>query len=475
MTIHHPQPARAAGRADGMGLNGQYHEFIASKVLMASPCGFEADIDTPHLFEWQALIVQWALGRGKAAVFADTGLGKTRIQLVWANAVANETQGNVLILAPLGVVGQTSEEARRIGIAVTSCRRQEDAQSGINITNYETLHNFDPSQFTGVVLDESSRIKSFDSKTRQTIIGSFADTPYKLACTATPAPNDHMELGNHAEFVNAMTRAEMLAMFFVHDGGQTSQWRLKGHARNEFWRWVASWAVAVKRPSQLGFDDAGYDLPPLNARHHAVAGKYQNGSLFNVAQGLTEQRKARRASLADRVGKAVDLVRTEPNESWVLWCELNDEADALTAELPEAIEVRGSQSPDEKEHLLKAFSSGAAKVLVSKPSICGHGLNWQHCARTAFIGVGHSFEMYYQAIRRFWRFGQQRPVDVHLIYSESELEVYENLMRKAKEAEHMTEQMVKHMSLYGLSLEARRKDIYNPQERMVIPPWLSTA
>lgn len=450
-----------------------YTEFLQHKLVTAPAAGFTTQLDTPHLFNWQARIVEWALRRGTACVFADTGLGKTRMLLTWADEVATHTNGRVLVLAPLGVVQQTTAEGKAIGITATPSR--DGTTHRITVANYERLHHFNPSDFTGVVLDESSRIKNYDSKTRDQIIEAFRDTPYKLACTATPAPNDHMELGNHAEFVGAMTRPEMLAMFFVHDGSRTSQWRLKGHARREFWRWVSTWAVAIKRPSDLGYSNEGLQLPELHVTEHPIAGAHVGEGLFGMASGIQEERQARRESLNDRVARIAELVAAEPTEPWVIWCDLNDESTALTAAIPGAVELTGSDTPDEKEAKLEAFTQHGG-VLVTKPSIAGFGLNWQHCARTAFCGIGHSFEQYYQAVRRFWRFGQKRPVNVHLVYSEAELAVIENLRRKEREAEEMTAGMVQLMTehLDLAHFQPRETTTYEPGAAMELPEWLQS-
>lgn len=464
-----------------------YHDFIATKRKFTPDAGFDATVDSEHLFPFQRDIVRWALRKGRAAVFADTGLGKSRIQIEWAAQVVDYTDGNVLILAPLAVAQQTVAEAHKIGIDhIKYCRRQEDAEGGITITNYEMLEHFDASHFVGVVLDESSRIKSYDSKTRDQVLSAFARTPYRLACTATPAPNDYMELGNHAEFVGAMTRLEMLAMYFVHDGGDTAKWRLKGHAQSRFWEWVATWAVACRKPSDLGYADDGYDLPPLNFHERIInidASQLIEGgqvAMFYEANTLTDQRRARKASMDDRVQMAVDLVSAEPHEQWVVWCELNDESAALSNALSAAgilnvVEVTGSDPIAHKEAAMMGFVSGSVQVLVSKASICGFGMNWQNCARTIFVGVSHSFEMTYQAIRRFWRFGQQRPVDVYLIYSDAEGAVARNLRRKEADAEAMQDAMVGQMrevNAYGLRNRPVVKAEYRPERNMEIPVWL---
>lgn len=460
-----------------------YHEFIATKRKSIPDAGFDATVKSAHLFPFQRRIVAMALRKGRFAIFADTGLGKTRMQLTWAKAVVKHTGRNVLILAPLAVAQQTIAEAHRIGIhEIAYCRHQEEVQRGITITNYEMLEHFDPSQFVGVVLDESSRIKSYDSKTRDQVLSAFAHTPYRLACTATPAPNDYMELGNHAEFVGAMTRLEMLAMYFTHDGGETSKWRLKGHAQGKFWEFVATWAIAVRKPSDMGYDDSRYDLPPLNLHERIVAvdpdGLVQGqGMLFYEAQTLNDQRAARKASTPERVRMAAEIVAAEPYEQWLIWCELNDESTALAAAIPGAVEMTGSDSIEHKEACMVGFAEGRIRILVSKPSICGFGMNFQRCARTIFVGVSHSFEMTYQAIRRFWRFGQTRPVDVYLIYSDAEGAVARNLRRKEADAQAMQDAMVAQMkSANGDAIMHRRTEKrgqYKPTtNQLEVPTWL---
>lgn len=456
-----------------------YEDFIVGKSNVLKPSGFDADVQTARLFSFQNDIVRWALRQGKAAVFADTGLGKTRVQLEWAHRVARHVGGNILILAPLAVASQTIAEGKRIGVDVHYHRHQDQVDSPITITNYEMMDSFDASRFIGVVLDESSRIKSYDSKTRDQVIAEFGRTPYKLACTATPAPNDYMELGNHGEFLGAMSRSEMLAMYFTHDGGDTNKWRLKGHAEADFWRWVSTWAVAIRKPSDLGYDNQGYELPPLNMHEHIVdvemPTQYGQTLMFWEARTLTEQRTARRASLEERVRVTAELVAAESNEPWVVWCDLNDESEALTAAIPGAVEVKGADSIAHKEASMIDFTEGRIKVLVSKASICGFGMNWQHCARTAFVGISHSFEMTYQAIRRFHRFGQSRSVDVHFVYSQAESAVARNLRRKEADAYAMQDSMIAHMreiNALGLKSTKRPANTYQPEMQMEVPRWL---
>ena len=352
---------------------------------------------------------------------------------------------DVLILAPLAVSQQTVSEGIKFGVSVKYCRHADEVETGITITNYEMLDHFDVSRFAGVVLDESSIIKHFDGKMRKQIIESFSETPYRLACTATPAPNDHMELGNHAEFVGAMTRSEMLSMFFVHDGGDTSKWRLKGHAESEFWKWVCSWAVMIRKPSDLGYDDGDFVLPPLSIEQISVEHAFKGDFLFAMeAQTLQERIQARRESIGDRVKRCAEMANASP-EPWLIWCNLNDEADELELAIPDAVQVRGGDKPEHKTAKLSGFSEGKHRVMITKPSIAGFGLNWQHCANVAFVGLSDSWEQYYQAVRRCWRFGQKNTVRVRIITSTAEGQVVANIKRKEADAQRMAEEMVKHM------------------------------
>lgn len=421
-----------------------YADFLAGKARMTPATGLAVVPPLhPALFPFQRDITAWALRRGRAAIFADCGLGKTLMQLVWADHVP----GRTLILAPLAVADQTVREGARFGIGVHYARSQAAADGHrIVVTNYEMLAHFDPTQFTGVVLDESSILKSYDGATRTAIIEAFSQTPFRLACTATPAPNDFMELGNHAEFLGTMTRAEMLAMFFVHDGGDVQQWRLKGHAQSVFWRWLCSWAVTCQKPSDLGYDDDGFTLPAIRYhQHHIAASRPTDGFLLALpASSLSERISARRETVADRVAEVVRLVNTTPG-TWVVWCGLNSESTALAAGIPDAIEVTGSDSIESKEQSLAGFADGSYRVIITKPSIAGFGMNWQHCHQMAFVGLSDSWEQYYQAVRRCWRFGQSHEVDVHVITADTEGAVVANIKRKEADAERMAQEMVSHM------------------------------
>lgn len=461
----------------------EYDAFVRGKLGRSQPTGIPGHRIHPssQLFDFQNDLVAWALRRGRAALFASTGLGKTRMQVDWAHAVHDFTELPVLIVAPLAVAQQTVEEAEDIGVKVTLCRSQADTRGGINITNYDRLHLFSPVGLGGIVLDESSCIKHHDAKTLQALLDFAADIPFRLCATATPAPNDYTELGTHAEFLGICKRTEMLSEYFVHDGGETQSWRLKGHARREFWKFVASWGALVRMPSDLGYDDTGYVLPPLRVHQHTTAADYATahraGMLFPMeAKDLMERRAARRASIADRVEDCAMLIGNSPPEPWVVWCDLNAESDELMKCVPDAREIRGSMGVDEKEATLEAFARGEFKVLITKASITGFGLNWQHCCKTAFVGVTDSWERYYQAVRRFWRFGQTNPVDVHIFASEAEGSVTRNLERKERDAMEMAD---------ALALETRdivRAEVrgttrvsndYDPQVPMKVPAWVT--
>ena len=426
-----------------METGSSYCDFLAGKARRDFSHGFDPVDLNPALFDFQAHIVRWACRKGRAAVFADCGMGKTLIQLEWARQVCERTGGKVLVLAPLAVSRQTRWEAAKFGIDAEVARCQDEVRAPIAITNYDMLCHFDPSQFSGVVLDESSILKSFTSKTRSQVTDAFAETPYRLACTATPAPNDHMELGNHAEFLGVMTRAEMLSMFFVHDGGDTSKWRLKGHAAGKFWDWVASWAVMARSPRDLGFECDGFDLPELIEHVHEIpSGIVQEGRIFNgAAEGLMEQQRARRATVEKRVAAAAQLVNSSV-KPWIVWCELNDESEALARSIPDAVEVRGSDSLEHKEDALSGFSDGRYRVIVTKPSIAGFGMNWQHCADMVFVGLSNSYEQYYQAVRRCHRFGQTSDVNVHIVATELDAGVLDNIKRKEMDAMEMESGMI---------------------------------
>lgn len=455
-----------------------YQEFLSRKRIVDEPTGLTViPALNPNLKPHQRDIVTWSLRRGRAAVFAGTGLGKTFMQLEWAHHVHKHTGKPVLILAPLAVAAQTQREGEKFGIEAIHVREESEVIDALNVTNYDRLSRFDVSQYGGVVLDESSILKAQDGKTRNQIISAFAGTPFRLACTATPAPNDYMELGNHSEFLGVMTQEEMLAMFFVHDGGETQKWRLKGHAENEFWKWMCSWAVMLRKPSDLGYPNEGYDLPPLNIEQVTVEVDHSRatGTLFMMeAATLQERLQERRETIKERCEAAAQIINSKPEESWLVWTNLNDEA-AMIAALVGGVNVQGSDKPEVKERNLMAFTDGDIRVLVSKPSIAGFGLNFQHCANMVFVGLNDSYEQLFQAIRRCWRFGQTRPVNVWMVAAETEGRVVSNLKRKEADAERMAEMMVQHMqdiTVAELRGTSRIKTEYNPQQQIYIPEWL---
>lgn len=425
-----------------------YDEFLRRKAFTPIVSGIES---VPELHKamtgehrYQADVCAWALRLGRAACFLGTGLGKTLIEMEWARVVSEHTKAPVLILAPLAVAEQISEdEAPKFGY---SARYYTDGENGFDtplvISNYDRLDRFNPDDFGGVVLDESSILKAMDGKTRAALIDAFNSTPYKLCGTATPAPNDYMELGNHAEFLGVMTAMEMLSMFFVHDGGETQKWRLKGHAKQDFWKWVCSWAVSMRKPSDIGYSDEGFDLPPLIYHHHVVdVEEPSEGMLFAMpAETLQERIGARRSSINERVTKVAEIVSESPDESWLAWCNLNSESVAV-AETIGCMELTGSEDRDVKKRKMLDFAHGKIQKLVSKSSIMGFGLNLQVCSHMVFVGVNDSWEQFYQAVRRCWRFGQTKPVHVHIVSASTESNVIENLARKDKEAQEMAEEM----------------------------------
>ena len=459
-----------------------YDEFLHSKVREAPACGFTKSKDemNPLLFEWQKDIVYWALRKGRAALFEECGNGKTIQQLEFSRLVSEHTGMPVLIAAPLTVAEQTKREADKFGYNATLCRTQADVKSGINITNYEMLDHFDASQFGGVVLDESSILKNFAGKVRTQIIDMFCNVPYRLSCTATPAPNDHMELGNQAEFLGIMSRTEMLATFFTHDGSDTSKWRLKGHAESRFWEWVATWAVVLTCPGDLGYPNDGYILPELIMHEHLVeASTSMDDGLFGwVAQTLTERREARRLSLRERCEEAADIVASAPDEQWIIWCDLNDESALLTSLISGAVEVRGSDKPADKARALLDFSEGRSRYLVTKPSIAGFGMNWQQCHNMIFVGLSDSYEAMYQAIRRCYRFGQKCAVNVHIVTSAAEGAVKANVERKEAQAHVMRARMVQYTKeILEQEIRGTQRIVipYDPQIEMALPAWLRSA
>lgn len=457
-----------------------YDAFLNHKVHEGAEHGFDP-IDLPgFLFPFQAALVDWAIRKGRGAIFADCGLGKTPMQLVWADNVRRQTGKPVLILTPLAVAAQTMTEAAKFGIEAAVSRDGRVA-AGITVTNYQRLHHFDSADYGGVVCDESSALKSFDGETRTLVTAFMRKMPYRLLCTATAAPNDYIELGTSSEALGELGHMDMLGRFFKNDDNSSvlrrgrwniarddasKRWRFKGHAEEAFWRWVASWARALRRPSDLGFEDDGFILPPLEHREHLVTALTRPaGTLFDLpAIGLAEEREEARRTLRERCEQAAALVAH--GDPAVVWCHLNDEGDLLARLIPDAEQVKGSDSVERKEELLTAFSRGDLRVLVTKPKIGAWGLNWQHAAHMTFF-PSHSYEQYYQGVRRMWRFGQTRPVVVDVIVTEGSRSALVNLERKARQADRMFSALVAHMTD---AMRVERTEYPNPTE---VPTWLS--
>jgi len=457
----------------------KYADFIRQKGIKHINHGIKISREEIHdqLFEFQKDLVIWALRKGKAAVFAMTGTGKTIVQCEWAKHIHNKTGGKVLIVAPLAVSRQTVNESKMIDLNIKLCKDKTDVIDGINITNYEKLDKFDLSVFEGVVLDESSILKSYGGKTKTKIINSFANTDYKLACTATPSPNDYMELGNHAEFLNVMSSGEMLSMYFVHDGGETQKWRLKGHAKNIFWNWVSTWAAVVTSPRDLGYETDLFDLPELNVYEETVIVQRDtfNGYLFDLpSETLQERQRDRKTSLYDRCKKAAEIVNNS-DEQFIVWCGLNDESKNLHKLISGSVEVKGSDKDSHKEESMLDFVEGNIKCLVSKPSICGFGMNFQKCRNMIFVGLSDSFEQYYQAVRRCYRFGQKRNVNVYIVISNLEGNVRSNIQRKEEQAENMINEMVKYTKDI-LNTEIEKQNIDSKEVKINnninVPDWI---
>ena len=465
-----------------MSLAG-YHDLIARKKVAFEPRGL-AKIPAlnsalkPH----QAHCVEFAIRAGCAAHFLDTGLGKSFAALEWGRVIVEHTNKPVLMLAPLAVGMQHEREAARWGIDAKHRREPSgDDSARIVITNYERLDRFNPDDFAGVILDESSILKSFTGVTTKKLIAAFAKTPYRLSATATPAPNDHMELGQQSAFLGAMASNEMLARWFTSDPKQMGQYRLKRAGVGPFWEWVSSWARCVSLPSDLGFPDDGYILPELVTRRHIVradvtmdTGEERDGQsrLFRVPDmSATSIHREKRMTTVARVAKVAEIVAAEPDEPWLIWCDTDYEADALNAAISDAVEVRGSQLAEVKERKLEAFSTGQVRRLITKPSVAGYGLNWQHCARVAFVGLSFSYESYYQAVRRCYRFGQTRPVHVHVVSSDTEAAIGQAIARKSGDHEAMKREMTAAMRRAALITSVLKS--YDPKKEARLPAWMT--
>lgn len=467
-----------------------YQQFIDSKALLDRPNGFavEGNLNS-HLMDWQATVSEWSIRRGRAALFCDCGMGKTFMQLVWAEAVAAHTDQPVVLHCPVGVRQQTIREAEKFGIQipVRACDDDGDIPDSafIAVTNYEKLHRINPERFAGVVLDESSILKSFAGKTKQRLVAAYRETPYRLACTATPAPNDHTELGNHSEFLGVMPSSEMLSRWFLNDTMKAGGYRLKGHAAADFWNWLATWAVCMSKPSDINpaFSDDGYVLPEMRRFNHLIdiPDTPVNGQLFGTTiLNATTLHTAKRESCTLRAEKVAQLIRGN-DEPWIVWCDTDYEADALIKSIrgvcDSFVEVRGRDKESIKEQKLTAFSTGEARVIVTKPGIAGFGMNWQHCRNVAFVGLSYSYEKFYQAVRRSYRFGQTQVVNVHVISTEVEAVIEETV--NAKQADHHNMQLamieamrdVQRLSVAG---DLKRSQ-YEAGNSMELPSWIKTA
>lgn len=461
-----------------------YREFLQRKKITNQISGFtipENDIH-PMLFDWQSEIVRWSLALGKSAMFEECGLGKTLQQCEWAKHVQRHTSGYVLIVAPLAVAHQTIREAAMIDLPVMYIRHQEEAHTpGVYITNYDMLKEFDGSLWDGVVLDESSILKAYTGATKRMILDMFDSTPYKLACTATPAPNDHLELGNHAQFLNIMQSNEMIQRWFINDTMSAGTYRLKKHAEKDFWRWVTGWAVCISKPSDLGYPDVSerysFDMPELVIYNEVVkvdhSRAWSNGRLVvDGSLSATDMWREKAATMIDRCGRAKEII-SDSQDPWIIWCDTNDEADYLMQLFPDAVEVRGNHSIKAKEEKLTAFTDGTALKIITKSDIAGYGLNWQHCNNQAFVGVTYSFEKTYQSLRRSWRFGQTKDVHAYMISAESEGDIVKALSVKQEAHREMQRAMNEAMRENGLGVtDHRSAREYETNLRMKIPSWL---
>lgn len=454
-----------------------YESFLKSKQKKVQSSGFECSNVNSILFPFQQDITKWGLKRGKCAVFADCGLGKTLIQIEWAENICQHTHGNVLILAPLGVTTQTKEEAKKLlNIDITICRSQEDIQRGINITNYEMLDKFDISTFAGVVLDESSILKNYTGQTRVKLTNAFKNTPYKMCCTATPAPNDYIELLNHAEFLDVMTAGQALSTWFINDM-KTGKWRLKGHAIKEFWKWVSSWAVYIKTPSDLGYSDDGYVLPKFNEiikefGMDLIDINLDSGFIRNIDTSATGFYKEKRLAADKRINIIKDIVNNS-TEQFIVWCYTDDESDKLTNAMDGSVQVKGSHKPSYKEEMATSFKNGDIRVLISKPSIFGYGLNFQKCHNAVFCGLTYSYEDYYQAVKRLYRYGQKSEINNYIIIADTEKNILDKVREKEKRQLEMANSIsnsIKEIQLNNFkAIETKRA---NKSININIPSWL---
>lgn len=457
-------------------MNPNYAQFLAGKAPRAQSSGFEPNGLPDHLFDFQKECVAFCLRQGRAGLYLDTGLGKTRCQLEWAAQAAEKSNGRALLLTPLAVAKQIEREARTLGYEATVIRDQSEARDGINICNYDRMEKLDVHQFGAVSLDESSILKSFGGRTSESLIEMFSGHRFRLSATATPAPNDHMELGNQASFLGIMRANEMLMRWFINDTKEASQeWRLKGHAAEDFWDWMASWSRMAQSPEDLGFDGSRYVLPALNVIRHKTAGsniKPMDGSLFASDLSATNMHQIKRQTATSRAELIASLA--DNDEPFIIWTDTDYEADAVKAVMPDAVEVRGSMRIEQKEENLEAFALGHARVIITKPSVAGYGLNWQHAANMGFVGRSFSYEAWYQAVRRSWRFGQTRPVNVHIAVAEGEDQIGRVIDRKASDHTAMRDEMAKAMRR-AVNRAAAFKVTYKPDHKGSWPVWLKSS
>lgn len=447
-----------------------YTEFLKSKEARVEALGIEPGPIGKTLFDWQGDIVRWALKMGRAAIFADCGMGKTLMQVEWARQIHAYGRPEillprVLILAPLSVAQQTIQEAKKLDVTITY-KTEPDDSTGIWITNYDRLHKFPAHLFDGIVLDESSILKSLDGKTKGLLLEHYASIPYRLCCTATPSPNDLVELGNHAEFLGICSSNEMRAQFFINDGDAGQKWRLKGHAKKDFWRWVAQWSVYIRKPSDLGYDDGAFILPPLNISQECVESNYiPEGKLFpDMMKGITGRTHARKHTMDARIEKAIEIIK-HSKDQWLVWCGLNDEGQKMAKALGQnkAVLIEGATDDDSRLTYESCWRSGKVQTLITKPGMFGFGMNWQHCNKIMFLGLGDSFEQWYQSVRRCWRFGQKMPVDVVIVTSDAEVSVVENVQRKEKQAAELAAGIIEAMKdsqIESVMGKMTRKDNY---------------
>lgn len=456
----------------------KYTDFLSNKHIRFNPCGLEPQRNNEQLFDWQRAVTDWGVRKGRAALFEDCGLGKTPQQLEWASEIAAQTRRPVLIYAPLAVAAQTQREGRKFGIDVNIAEMQVDIRQGVNITNYEKLDHFDPAAFSGLVLDESSILKSYMGKTKRLICDKYAQTPYKLACTATPAPNDLMELLNHAEFLGIMRSSEALSVWFIADQKESGKYKLKGHAEKDFWQWVASWAVCIEKPSDIGYPDDGYILPTLEEIDEIITvdersdNPLEEGFLRNIDLSATGFYAEKSRTVKQRAARCAEIVN-QADEQYMIWCDTNEEADELKRMIPGAVEVRGSDKTERKERIALEFIDGVHRVMISKPTIFGYGLNFQNCRNCVFCGLNYSYESYYQAVRRFHRFGQALPVKVSRVIGSTERNILDVINRKQNQKTDMAESMAQAMrDIQTNNIKGHAFKLDLSRQIIEIPKWV---